>query len=143
MALSQAAMHPGMSFPVAPPVIDEPPLVAMTSPSVPTIAAVGASIAALVGAWATAPLVAVFGSRSPVAPSPIMVAVAATRAVLVEVAFGKISVPVGMVAAVGAASTALVSTSFEPIGVALIEVMSVVVGKLTADAVRSCAAGLD
>ena len=103
MAFSQAAMHPGMSFPVAPPVIDEPPLVAMTSPSVPTIAAVGARIAALVGAWGTAPLVAVFGSRSPVSLGPIMVAVAATRAVLVEVAFGK----------------------------------------LTADAVRSCAPGLD
>lgn len=142
MALSQAAMHPGISFPVAPPVIEDPPLVAMTSPWLSTNVK-GPGTAPLVGACATAPLVVVLGSRSPVAPGPIMVAVAATGAVLVEVAFGKISVPVGMVAAGGAASMALVSTSCEPTGVELIEVMSVVVGKLTADAVRSCAAGLD
>src|SRR3974390_312798 len=61
VSLSQAAMHSGMFLPDAPPpFLDDPPLVAMTSPSAPTIAAVGGSIAAVVGAWATAPLVAVF-----------------------------------------------------------------------------------
>ena len=60
VALSQAAMHSGMSLPVAPPVIDDPPLVAMTSPPLSTIAAVGGAIAAVTGAWGTAPLVAVF-----------------------------------------------------------------------------------
>jgi hypothetical protein len=50
VALSQAAMHSGMVLPLAPPIIDDPPLVAMTSPSLPTIAAVAGSIAAVTGA---------------------------------------------------------------------------------------------
>lgn len=86
VALSQASMHSGIFLPVAPPSFsDEPPLVAMTSPVVPTMAAVGASIAALTGAWGTAPLVAVFGnikfSRLRIdAPIVVVVALAAVPA---------------------------------------------------------------
>ena len=58
VALSQAATHSGMVLPLAPPLRrEDPPLVAMTSPWVPMIAAL--LIAAVVGACATAPLVAV------------------------------------------------------------------------------------
>ena len=87
VALSQAAMHSGMVLPVAPPpVMAVPPLVAMTSPWVPMIAPVaGAMIAAVVGAWATAPLVAAFGRIRPLTPKTCNPIVAGVRVVMMVV----------------------------------------------------------
>ena len=51
--LSQAAMHSGMSLPVAPSGVAVPPPLAMTSPAPPLTMA-------LVGAWGIAPLTAVW-----------------------------------------------------------------------------------
>jgi hypothetical protein len=62
VAVSHAAMHSGMFLPVAPPMSDEPPLVAMTSPGVVSTAVTDADdadkksgIAPLMGAWASHP----------------------------------------------------------------------------------------
>src|SRR5580704_3302931 len=77
VALSQAAMHSGMVLPLAPPPIrEDPPLVAMTSPWLPITAML--LIAAVVGACATAPLVAAFGRSTPLTPricDPVVVVV--------------------------------------------------------------------
>ena len=125
---SQAAMHSGMSRPVAPiSTPDDPPLVAMTSPCVPTITAVGGSIAALTGPSGTAPLVAAFGKiilpvlRTDV-PSGVVVA---------------LSVVVGELTAGTADSGLLAPRSCDPLKVT--EVMSVVVGGLIAGVAKSCA----
>jgi hypothetical protein len=113
VALSQAAMHSGMVLPLAPPPIKEdPPLVAMTSPWLPITATL--LIAAVVGAWATAPLVAAFGTSTPLTPrtaDPVV------RSVVVVMSV--VSTPL----AEGVTKS----------------VMSVVVGGLTAGVARSCA----
>jgi hypothetical protein len=127
VSLSHAAMHSGIFLPVAPPVIDEPPLVAMTSPSVPTIAAVGASIAAVTGAWGTAPLVEVFGNIKFATlriEDPIVVVVA-------------LAVVSGALTAGVANSKPLAPRSCDPLEE--MEVMSVVVGGLSAGVATSCA----
>jgi len=123
VALSQAPMHSGMFLPVAPPVMDDPPVVAMTSPSAPTIAAVGASIAALTGAWGTSPLVAVFGKSSLVTLRirvPIVVVVALA---LVE----------------GALTAGIADSKLAPSDPLATEVMSVVMGGLNAGVATSSA----
>ena len=119
VALSQAAMHSGMVLPLAPPPIrEDPPLVAMTSPWLPIIATL--LIAAVVDACATAPLVAAFGTSAPltsrtadpvVTCDPVVKSVVVVRSVL--------SSPL----AEGIAKS----------------VMLVVVGGLTAGVARSCA----
>ena len=127
VALSQAATHSGISLPVAPPVIDDPPLVAMTSPSVPTIAAVGGSIAAVTGAWGTAPLVEIFGNIKFVTlriEDPIVVVVA-------------LAVVKGALTAGVANSNPLAPRSCDPLEE--VEVMSVLEGGLIAGVATSCA----
>ena len=120
-------MHSGMFLPVAPPVIDDPPVVAMTSPSAPTIAAVGASIAALTGACGTSPLVAVFGNSSLVTLRigvPIVVVVALA---LVE----------------GALTAGIADSTLAPSDPLATEVMSVVMGGLNAGVATSSAPELN
>src|SRR5580704_8974840 len=123
VALSQAAMHSGMVLPLAPPPIrEDPPLVAMTSPWLPIIAML--LIAAVVGACATAPLVAAFGRSTPLTPricDPVVTWDPVVRSVVVVMSV--VSSPV----AVGATKS----------------VMLVVVGGLTAGVARSCAPGLN
>ena len=128
VSLSHAAMHSGMFLPVAPPsLIDDPPLVAMTSPWVPTIAAVGGSIAAVTGASGTAPLVAVLGKSS-----------------LVKL---KIGVPIVVVVAValvkGALTAGIADSKLAPSDPVATEVMSAVWGGLKARVATSSAPGLN
>ena len=116
-------MHSGMVLPLAPPPIREvPPLVAMTSPWLPIIATL--LIAAVVGAWATAPLVATLGRSAPLTSrtaDPVVTCDPVVRSVVVVM-----SVVTSPLAAGPAKS-----------------VMLVVVGALTADVARSCAPGLN
>jgi len=128
VSLSQAAMHSGMFLPVAPPVIDDPPLVAMTSPSVPTIAAVGGSIAAVTAACGTAPLVEVFGN--------------------IKFATLRIEDPIVVVVALAVVKGALMAgvANSKPLAprsccdpLEEMEVMSVLVGGLIAGVATSCA----
>jgi hypothetical protein len=94
VAVSHAAMHSGMFLPVAPPMSDEPPLVAMTSPGVVTAAVSDAGdsdadskfgTAPLMGAWATSPLVVAFGNTRPSTPricDPVAVVVVVMSVVI-------------------------------------------------------------
>ena len=123
VALSHSAMHSGKVLPEAPPPgKEDPPLVAMTSPWLPIIATL--LIAAVVGAWATAPLVAAFGTSTPLTSrtcDPIATWDPVVRSVVFVMSV--VSSPL----AEGATKS----------------VMLVVVGGLTAGVARSCAPGLN
>jgi len=120
--------------------MDDPPLVAMTSPWVPIIATL--LIAAIVGACATAPLVAAFGRFRPLTLRICDPAVAVAVVVVV------MSVVIGVVIADGAcpfgrAPRISPSRICAPVVIGVVVAISVVIGALTAGVAESSAPGLN